>query len=134
MLSFIRTQRRNIDGDGAPLDFRNVAIRADGNVDVEFHLNRFAENGVMASREAGMLDRLKRIEAGELEATDFDRAFYTHELRELELYRDAGFPTGQPLDADQAYDLWDQLHTRALEDYGLTRTEALEALFHPEVR
>ena len=79
-----------------------------------------------------MVGRLRSIASGDLEATDYDLRFYTHELRESVLYRKAGYPSGEP--ADGAYELWDQLHTQALADYGLTRGGAPEDVFHPSVR
>ena len=82
-----------------------------------------------------MLSRLRRISAGEIPATDHDRAFYSHELRESVRYRRMGWPTGQPLDADASYELWNNTHTATLEDYRLR--ERLPngdwALFHPDV-
>jgi hypothetical protein len=37
-----------------------------------------------------MLDRLEKILHGSIEATDTDKRFYTHEIRELERYRRLG--------------------------------------------
>ena len=79
-----------------------------------------------------MLNRLRSISSDDLEAAPHDLRFYTHELRESVLYRKAGYPTGQP--ADDSYELWDQLHTQALKDYGLTRAGAPNDLCHPSVR
>jgi hypothetical protein len=76
-----------------------------------------------------MLDRLKEIASGRLEATVYDRRFYTHELREFVRYRRLGCPTGQPADVDQAYDLWNNAHTATLADYGINPAE--EALYLP---
>ncbi|MEI2809247.1 MAG: hypothetical protein V9F00_03250 [Nocardioides sp.] len=81
-----------------------------------------------------MLGRLRAISRGELDPTDHDLRFYTHELRESVLYRKSGYPSGQPTGSDAAYDLWDRLHTQALTDYGLTRSGAPMDLFHPSVR
>lgn len=39
-----------------------------------------------------MIDRLEQILNGELEATDIDKHFYTHEIRKLERYRALGVP------------------------------------------
>lgn len=79
-----------------------------------------------------MLDRLRRISSGDLAATNYDLSFYTHELRELTLYRQAGYPIGQP--SSGAYEFWDSLHTQALSDYGFTRAQGPDALYHPSVR
>jgi len=40
--------------------------------------------------------------------------------------------TGQPA-GDAAYDLWDALHTQALNDYGFPRNIAQGFLYHPSV-
>ncbi len=73
-----------------------------------------------------MLQRLKDIAAGKLEPTVFDKAFYSHELREAARYRIAGSPFGDP------NPLWNDLHTATLKDYGITN-EAFD-LFHPNCR
>jgi hypothetical protein len=78
-----------------------------------------------------MVDRLRTIAAGEMEPTDCDRRFYSHELREFVRYRKLGFPCGQPADPDAAYELWNNAHTAALEDYHVN--ELISALYHPDV-
>lgn len=77
-----------------------------------------------------MIDRLRRIAAGEVEATQFDLNYYAHELREFVRYRREGFPTG----AGDDYTLWNNTHAAALDDYGLQELEAYgnRNLFHPE--
>lgn len=97
---------------------------------VEQHLSRFETEDA----ERGMVARPHAIVRGELEATDHDLRFYTHELRESELYGAAGYPSGQPADPDVSYDLWDLLHTQALNEYGLTRRGAPSDVYHPSVR
>jgi hypothetical protein len=113
-------------------EFRRASVNSRGTDLVESHLLRFADDGVLDPAEAGMLDRRWRISSGDLVATDYDLAFYTHELRELTLYRQAGYPTGQP--SSGAYEFWDELHTQALSDYGFTRAQGLDVLYHPSVR
>lgn len=109
-----------------------ATINSRGTDLVESHVGRFTDGGPLGAAEQGMLDRLRRISAGQLDPTDFDRAFYTHELRELQLYRQAGFRTGEP--SVGAYELWDELHTRALQDYGFTRAQGPSVLYEPGVR
>lgn len=116
-------------GRGA-LNWSRATITQGGVSAVERHLARF-ESG---PGETAMLERLRAISRGELDPTDYDLRFYTHELRESVLYRKAGYPSGQPAGSDAAYDLWDRLHTQALTDYGLTRSGAPMDLFHPSVR
>ena len=97
---------------------------------VDEHLRRF-DSG---PGETVMLGRLRAILRGELQPTDYDLRFYTHELREFVLYCKAGWRHGQPADLDEAYALWDRLHTKALNNYGLTRKGAPMELFHPSAR
>ncbi|MGB6059536.1 MAG: hypothetical protein WBF71_14860, partial [Microthrixaceae bacterium] len=124
-----------IDPSGVParsLDHSQATINSRGTNLVETHLRRFTSGGPLDGPEQGMLDRLRRISGGALDPTDYDRAFYTHELRELVRYRRAGFPGGQPRVGD--YELWDALHTASLRDYGITRAGAPTTLYHPSVR
>jgi hypothetical protein len=114
------------------LDWSRAKINEGGVNAIETHLQRFTDGGPLESAEQGMLDRLRAISVGDMTATPHDLKFYTHELRESVLYRKAGYPTGQP-DVD-SYELGDQLHTRALNDYGLSRAGAPNDLYHPSVR
>ena len=54
------------------------------------HIDRFGDDE--ANRM--MVDRLRRIATGEIEATQYDLNYYAHELREFVRYRREGFPTG----------------------------------------
>jgi hypothetical protein len=78
-----------------------------------------------------MVQRLRDIAAGKLKPTQADLNFYSHELRESIRYKRLGFLNGQPLDADAAYDLWNNAHTATLEDYLLK--EGRGVLYHPSV-
>ena len=93
---------------------------------VEHHVGRFGND------EANdiMIDRLRRIASGEIDPTVPDLNFYCHELRESVRYRRQGFPTG----AGDDYDLWNNAHAAALEDYGLQEldVDGNRNLFHPD--
>ncbi|WP_367024247.1 hypothetical protein [Aliikangiella maris] len=78
-----------------------------------------------------MIDRLKRIEAGEIDVTPQDLNFYSHELREYVRYRKLGYETGVPANTDAATDLWRQTHSATLDDYNLP-LQADELLYHPD--
>jgi len=78
-----------------------------------------------------MVQRLRDIAARKLQPTQADLNFYSHELRESIRYKRLGFPNGQPLDADAAYDFWNNAHTATLEDYLLN--EGHGVLYHPSV-
>lgn len=77
-----------------------------------------------------MLERLRGIQTGNLNATAADLNFYAHELRESVRYRKLGYRTGQPADPEAAYRLWNNAHTATLEDYGLR--EGPGVLYHPD--
>ncbi|HZN93475.1 MAG TPA: hypothetical protein VFB81_12260, partial [Myxococcales bacterium] len=129
------TREYDPDQAGGPvrrLDFSRIRFTGRGVDVVEAHVRRFGGGG---DAELAMVARLRRIAAGEIPATDYDRAFYSHELRESVRYRRMGWPTGQPLDGDAAYELWNNLHTATLEDYRLREKlpDGDWALFHPEV-
>lgn len=90
------------------------------------HVARFGPD----SANQTMIERLRDIAAGRLRATKADLNFYTHELREFVRYRRQGFPIG----AGDDYDLWNNAHTAALEDYGLRELDddGNRILFHPD--
>jgi len=56
--------------------------------------------------------------------------FYTHELRELDRYRNQGIPD----DVDPGYDDWNDMHTATLEDFGLSDLDSNNnsVLYHPD--
>lgn len=73
---------------------------------------------------------MRDIAAAKLEPTQADLNNYTHELRESLRYKRLGYGTGQqPSTQDDAYKLWNNLHTATLEDYGLK--EGPGVLYHP---
>ena len=75
-----------------------------------------------------MLGRLQRIVSGEAAPSIYDLNFYTHELDEAERYAALGHTSGD-LGSGEMYEVWNNVHTAALEDYGVTGDD----LFHPEV-
>ncbi|GKX62444.1 hypothetical protein SOASR032_10130 [Pragia fontium] len=71
------------------------------------------------------IDRLEKILKGELQATDTDKRFYTHEIRELERYRALGVQDGV-----EDKSVWNNAHTATLEDYKIN--EKTQDLYTPE--
>lgn len=71
-----------------------------------------------------MIDRLEKILAGELAITDTDKRYYTHEIRELERYREIGMQDG-PVPEEVKKLVWNNAHTATLEDYKLGSSDAL---------
>ncbi|UNU22859.1 hypothetical protein [Microcoleus vaginatus] len=110
------------------LSYQNVKITDKGVGLVEAHVRRFNPVG---EAELRMVERLRSITSQTLVAEPVDLRFYTHELREYLRYKKLGYPTGQPADPDEAYELWNNAHTATLEDYKLK--EGFGVLFHPSV-
>ncbi|MCC3449607.1 MAG: hypothetical protein JGK04_19095 [Microcoleus sp. PH2017_39_LGB_O_B] len=110
------------------LSYQNVKITDKGIGLVEAHVRRFNPVG---EAELKMVERLRSIVAQTLVAEPVDLRFYTHELREYLRYKKLGYPTGQPENPDEAYELWNNAHTATLEDYKLK--EGFGVLFHPSV-
>lgn len=109
------------------LDWSNAVITAEGVELVKLHTGRF---GYSAENEV-MIDRLARILSGEIPPTDTDKRYYTHELRELERYRELGVADGTtPDDDEKSSEVWNNAHTGALEDYKIK--DDVNLLYTPE--
>lgn len=111
------------------LDARKAIITNEGVEEVTAHLRRFTGGGSLDSPEQGMLDRLTSIVAGDMEPTSYDLNFYTHELDEAGRYAQLGFgpESGADLGDPEMYEVWNDVHTAALEDYGIRGAD----LFYP---
>ncbi|CAM7649057.1 MULTISPECIES: S-type pyocin domain-containing protein [Klebsiella] len=117
----------NTEKAGGPvqnLDWKAAIIDRAGIDKVKLHTGRFAESDA----NKVMIDRLEKILKGELQATDTDKRYYTHEVRELERYRQLGVKDSA-LPANEA-EVWNNTHTATLEDYKLGNSETL--LYTPE--
>jgi hypothetical protein len=126
--------RREFDPEsaGGPirhLDAGKASITSEGVQEVAAHLRRFTGGGPLDTPEQGMLDRLTSIAAGGMEPTSYDLNFYTHELDEAGRYAELGFgpESGVDLGSSEMYEVWNDVHTAALEDYGIPDAD----LFHP---
>ncbi|MEF3107703.1 S-type pyocin domain-containing protein [Raoultella sp. WB_B2P2-3] len=129
------------DSAGGPiqnLDWKTAVIDRAGVDKVKLHTGRFEstpENKVM-------IDRLEKILKGELQVTDTDKRFYTHEIRELERYRNLGIKDGEvPKSVLEQKSVWNNTHTATLEDYkinekeqALYTDEALQAAYEQELK
>lgn len=117
----------NKDKAGGPikdLDWKDVKIDRDGVDKVKLHTGRFGES----ADNKEMIERLEKILRGEIKATDIDKRFYTHEIRELERYRNLGIKDGEvPNNIDE---VWNNTHTATLEDYNIN--ERTQPLYTPE--
>ncbi|WP_226374036.1 colicin-like bacteriocin tRNase domain-containing protein [Pectobacterium quasiaquaticum] len=131
----------NPDKAGGPileLDWKNVKIDHAGVDNVKLHTGRFkasVENKVM-------IERLENILNGQITATDTDKRFYTHELRELNRYRNLGIKDGEvPSSIQEESAVWNDTHTATLEDYKINEKEqplytdaALQAAYEQELK
>lgn len=126
--------RREFDPESAggpirQLDAQKASITNEGVREATAHLQRFTGGGPLEAPEKGMLDRLTSIAAGDMEPTSYDLNFYTHELDEAGRYAELGFgpESGVDLGGSEMYDVWNDVHTAALEDYGISDAD----LFYP---
>jgi len=110
------------------LDASTADITDEGVDSVAQHLQRFVPDGQLEAPEQGMLDRISAIASGDLEPTEYDLNFYTHELDEAGRYAQLGYSEGDISGSDM-YETWNNVHSAALEDYGISDAD----LYHPEV-
>ncbi len=112
------------------LSTANIKVTPRGVDYVAQHLSRFGAD----KPNAVMVERLRRIAAGEMPATRQDLNFYAHELRENVRYKRLGHPQGEPKNREEARVLWNNAHTATLEEYGLreNRDALNNPLYHPE--
>ncbi|WP_218188701.1 hypothetical protein [Pseudomonas sp. CMR5c] len=91
---------------------------------MKLHTSRFGES----PENKVMIERLEMILKGELQITDIDKRFYTHEIRELERYRNLGVKDGML--PENITEVWSSTHTATLEDYKVN--EGTQTLYTPE--
>ncbi|ENI1055263.1 S-type pyocin domain-containing protein [Serratia marcescens] len=131
----------NTNKAGGPiqnLDWKGASIDRAGVDKVKLHTGRFEQT----PENQVMIDRLDKILKGELQPTDTDRRFYTHELRELERYRNLGIKDGEvPHSIQEQKAVWNNTHTATLEDYRINEKEqalytdgALQAAYEQELK
>jgi hypothetical protein len=111
------------------LEAGKARITSEGIQEAAAHLRRFAGGGALEAPEQAMLDRLTSIANGDMEPTPYDLNFYTHELDEAARYAQLGLgpESGVDLGSPTMYEVWNNVHTAALEDYGISGAD----LFHP---
>jgi hypothetical protein len=91
---------------------------------MKVHISKFAQSDA----NDVMIDRLEQILRGELEMTDTDKRFYTHEIREFERFKALGFGDTEMPDPDSP--VWNNVHTATLEDFKLKDDPSL--LYTPD--
>ena len=120
------------------LDWKTAKIDSVGIDKVKLHTSRFAPS----DGNKMMIDRLEKILNNKIPVTDTDKRFYTHEIRELERYRNLGIKDGEvPQSISRRKELWNNTHTATLEDYkinerelSLYTDEALQADYEQELK
>jgi YD repeat-containing protein len=112
---------RNLAGTQSRIRFTHRGIDV-----VEAHTSRF---GFDVANQY-MIERLRAIADGKISATQIDRNFYSHELREFVRYRRLGWGVGVPPIEEVAQTLWNNTHTATLEEYGISNVD-LE-LYYPQ--
>ncbi|XVN17514.1 S-type pyocin domain-containing protein [Pseudomonas corrugata] len=104
----------NPDKAGGPiidLDWRTATVTREGIDTIKLHIARLSPsdaNGVM-------IKRLENILSGDIDVTDTDLRYYTHEIRELKRFRNLGLRDDFVPTDDSSY--WNNAHTATLEDY-----------------
>lgn len=112
----------NPDEAGGPildLDWVSTSITQSGINSIKLHIGRFEASDANSI----MVERLEKIIDGELEVSDIDKRFYTHELRELERFRALGIADGVRPDDGGA--IWNNTHAATLEDFKLQDSDEL---------
>ena len=94
----------------------NVSVTDEGIGLIKKHLSRSELDSDVANDV--MIDRLKSIARGELDATDTDLYFYTHELTEYGLM-------------EQGY-LYEEAHAISTKAYGIKAKDEVSTLYTPE--
>ena len=103
------------------MDYKTVTITKEGIETVKRHLSRFGKS----SQNEKAIKRLEDILEGKTSVTDYDKKFYTHELREYDRYQEIGIPDG-------VHDskVWENAHSATLEDYRIHETQ--NSVYHPD--
>lgn len=117
----------NPDTAGGPileLDWTSASVTPAGIDLVKLHIGRFKTSDANII----MINRLEKINRGELTITDIDKRFYTHELRELERFRSIGVP--DHVDPNDEGVIWNNAHAATLEDYKLR--DSFDLLYTPD--
>lgn len=117
----------NPQESGGPItdiEWASASASQEGVIIVKLHTSKFLQSDA----NDVMIDRLERILRGELEMTDTDKRFYTHEIREFERFKALGYGDTEMPDPESP--VWNNVHTATLEDFKLNDDPSL--LYTPE--
>ncbi len=101
------------------LDWSTATITQEGVDEVRLHIARLDQSDANDI----MVERLEKILSGDLDISDTDRRYYTHEIRELERFRAMGL--SDYFKPENGSPAWNNAHTATLEDYKLSDDERL---------
>ncbi|MBV6822200.1 hypothetical protein [Pseudomonas sp. PD9R] len=101
------------------LDWRIATINQQGIDSVKLHIARLDQSDANEI----MIQRLENILKGNLDITDSDRRYYTHETRELERFRAMGL--SDKFMPEEGSPEWNNAYTATLEDFKLGASESL---------
>lgn len=119
----------NCGGKILNLTWENAKITKEGIEIVKKHLSRFED--IPANRK--MIKRLEEITNYKLEITDWDKRFYTHEIREFERYENLGYK--KSFQKEIPDEIYENAHSASLEDFKLNeiQNDGKRTLYHPDV-
>ena len=114
------------------LVWKDAKITREGIEIIKKHISRF-EFDEWNDR---MIVRMEKILKRELKITDFDKRFFTHEIREFERYKALGYENTKHSIIPE---IWNHTHSATLEDYKLYELikyegKTIRSLYHPEVQ
>ena len=120
----------NCGGKILDLDWANTKITNEGIEVVKKHIGRFED--VEANRK--MIKRLEDILSNKIEITDYDKRFYTHEIREFERYKALGYENTLQKNITEN-DIYNNAHSATLEDYKINELDlnGNRQLYHPDI-
>lgn len=123
----------NCGGPILDLSWKEAKFSKEGLDTIKKHLGRLEQD----EWNVRMIERIDDILSGKIKPTDFDRRFYTHEIREFERYKALGFEHDNFLDIPEQ--VWENAHAATLEDYGLHEImiyegEKIRSLYHPDIQ
>ncbi|WP_417558506.1 hypothetical protein [Mesoflavibacter zeaxanthinifaciens] len=121
----------NCGGEILNLNWKNIQITNEGINVVKMHISRFDD--ILANRK--MINRLEKIINKEIKITDYDKRFYSHEIREFERYKKLGLENVSQKDIPNQVKVWNDTHTATLEDYKINEynNDGVRNLYHPQV-
>ncbi|WP_434695821.1 S-type pyocin domain-containing protein [Pseudomonas sp. Z1-14] len=101
------------------LDWSTATVTQDGLDALKLHISRLNQSDA----NDVMIVRLENILSGNINITDTDRRYYTHEIRELERFRNLGL--ADDFSPEQSSPAWNNAHTATLEDFKVHDHESL---------